>query len=237
MKLSGAEDAENLLSEGCLTVVNTRDLGALTIEKKVNGLSSEVSGEMKFTFKVTGPKDANGTYGGNVEFKEGIATVTIPGEGSVTIQGLPTGAYRVEEDTTDVQITGMGLSVSYLDTDQSDSEEEKDVTNDGIVTVLKDGADTKMTVTNTYTNDSHGDGPNDPPKLITDPDVPKTDVPELPDEPAAEIPDEPTPADEYTDPGETGDSSLAWILAAAVSGIGLVWLSLSSKKRKDENAE
>ena len=166
------------------------------------------------------------------------ATVTIKGTGSQTIEGLTTGDYKVSESTKDVQISGMKLSVSYLDTDKSDSEEVKAVTNDGIVTVLKDVTDTKMTVTNTYTYVSDGpDEPYTPPKPITDPDVPKTDVPETPEEPGVDIPDEPTPTDEYTDPGATGDSSLAWIMAAAVSGIGMVWLSLSGKKRKDENAE
>lgn len=33
---------------------------------------------------------------------------------------------------------------------------------------------------------------------------------------------------------ETGDALMAWIAAAAVSGVGLVWLSITSKKRKDE---
>ena len=243
VKLDGVESAADLLNEGCLTVVNTRDLGALTIEKVIDGEYKTAGQNKTFQFTITGPADANGTYSikdsqNTVTFTDGTATVSIVGENSVTIVDLPTGEYKVKEDTTSARVDGMNLSVSYLDTDKSESTEVKAVTNDGIVTVLKDVTDTKMTVTNTYTYVSDGpDEPYTPPKPITDPDVPKTDVPETPEEPGVDIPDEPTPTDEYTDPGATGDSSLAWIMAAAVSGIGLVWLSLSGKKRKDENAE
>ena len=57
---------------------------------------------------------------------------------------------------------------------------------------------------------------------------------EIPEEPEVEIPEEDVPLAEIP---ETGDTSAMWILAAAVSGIGLVWLSLTGKKRKEESAE
>ena len=64
-----------------------------------------------------------------------------------------------------------------------------------------------------------------------DPEEPGTDIPE---EPGTDIPEEETPK---ADAPETGDATIVWILAAAVSGIGLVWLAISGKKKKDENAE
>lgn len=80
---------------------------------------------------------------------------------------------------------------------------------------------------------------------IKDDDVPKSDLPEQP----VEIPDEETPKadlpqapvdipDEDTPKAEvpkTGDAMGLWVMAAAASGAGLIWLNLTGKKRKDDN--
>lgn len=80
---------------------------------------------------------------------------------------------------------------------------------------------------------------------IKDDDVPKSDLPEQP----VEIPDEETPkADLPQDPVDipdedipkadvpkTGDAMGLWVMAAAASGAGLIWLNLTGKKRKDDN--
>lgn len=85
----------------------------------------------------------------------------------------------------------------------------------------------------------------DPDTEIKDDDVPKSDLPEQP----VEIPDEDTPKadlpqapvdipDEDTpkaDVPKTGDTMGLWVMAAAASGAGLVWLNLTGKKRKDDN--
>ena len=85
----------------------------------------------------------------------------------------------------------------------------------------------------------------DPDTEIKDDDVPKTDLPEQP----VEIPDEDTPKtdlpqapvdipDEDTpkaDVPKTGDAMGLWVMAAAASGAGLIWLNLTGKKRKDDN--
>lgn len=85
----------------------------------------------------------------------------------------------------------------------------------------------------------------DPDTEIKDDDVPKSDLPEQP----VEIPDEDTPKadlpqapvdipDEDTpkaDVPKTGDTMGLWVMAAAVSGAGLIWLNLTGKKRKDDN--
>ena len=56
---------------------------------------------------------------------------------------------------------------------------------------------------------------------------------DLPDEdvPLAELPDEDVPKDEYAEPTKTGDDLKAWIFVAAASGLSLVWLALSGKKK------
>ena len=85
----------------------------------------------------------------------------------------------------------------------------------------------------------------DPDTEIKDDDVPKSDLPEQP----VEIPDEETPkADLPQDPVDipdedtpkadvpkTGDTMGLWVMAAAASGAGLIWLNLTGKKRKDDN--
>ena len=85
----------------------------------------------------------------------------------------------------------------------------------------------------------------DPDTEIKDDDVPKSDLPEQP----VEIPDEDTPKadlpqapvdipDEDTPKAEvpkTGDTMGLWVMAAAASGAGLIWLNLTGKKRKDDN--
>ena len=94
-----------------------------------------------------------------------------------------------------------------------------------------------------------GDGDGDGDTDIPDENTPTTDLPDentpttdLPDEntPTTETPEETTDLpDEETplaDVPETGDSTGVWVLAAGVSGLALVWLALTGKKRRDENA-
>lgn len=73
-----------------------------------------------------------------------------------------------------------------------------------------------------------------PPVIIPDEETPTT---EFPTEEVVEIPEEEVPLDEFVVPTETGDNQLGWILAAAASGIGLVWMALCGKKRRDESAQ
>ena len=71
---------------------------------------------------------------------------------------------------------------------------------------------------------------------IPDVDVPTTDLPDV-DVPTTDVPGEGTDLGDGDVPlaevPKTGDSSALWILAAAVSGIGLVWLTVC-KKRETE---
>ena len=85
----------------------------------------------------------------------------------------------------------------------------------------------------------------DPDTEIKDDDVPKSDLPEQP----VEIPDEDTPKADLpqapvdipdedipkADVPKTGDAMGLWVMAAAASGAGLIWLNLTGKKRKDDN--
>ena len=76
---------------------------------------------------------------------------------------------------------------------------------------------------------------------VPDENVPTTDLPDV-DVPTTDVPGGDT-GDQGTDLGDgdvplaevpkTGDSSALWVLAAAISGIGLVWLTIC-KKRETE---
>lgn len=119
------------------------------------------------------------------------------------------------------------------------------VTNFSFVLPEVDVNTLEVELTNDYTYDSKDDdGDDDDPVVIPDEDTPTTDLPDeetpttdLPDEqtptteqPTTDLPDEETPMAEAP---KTGDNSTAWILAAGVSGLALVWLAITGKKRRD----
>jgi len=66
---------------------------------------------------------------------------------------------------------------------------------------------------------------------ISDGETPLTDVP---GDTETEIPDETTPLAQAP---KTGDCAAVWFGIAAVSGAGLVWLVLSGKRRKNDDAQ
>ena len=80
-------------------------------------------------------------------------------------------------------------------------------------------------------DDDGDDGyPDTPPVVIPDDPTPTTDLPE---EEVTDLPDGEVPLAEVP---ATGDDLTMWILAAAVSGLGLVWLVIS-RKHGEENAK
>ncbi|RHV10511.1 hypothetical protein DXB77_10465, partial [Clostridium sp. OM05-9] len=117
------------------TVTNTytQDKGSLTVAKAVVGYDFGAAGK-NFTIYVT---DANGKYvkedGSITATKTGIS---VPANGSVTINDIPVGTYTVAENETDAAKAGYALTV----------------TGTGDVKVTKDATAT-ATVTNTYTQD------------------------------------------------------------------------------------
>lgn len=144
-------------------IANTRELGDLTINKKVKGLPGSIAVEKTYVFTVEAvgenlmKETANKTFGG-VSFDEnGKATVEIKVDGtnlqgSVTIQNLPTGSYKVTEQTEGVQqeyytlvatgtqnaeVTQSGVSVSFTNT--YDRDEKKENATLTIHKDLKDG--------------------------------------------------------------------------------------------------
>ena len=62
--------------------------------------------------------------------------------------------------------------------------------------------------------------------------LPDTDVPTS-DDTGVDLPEPEVPK---ADAPKTGDEAGLWAMAAAVSGMGLVWLAISGKKRKEEDA-
>ena len=117
------------------TVTNTytEDKGSLTVAKAVVGYDFGVAGK-NFTIYVT---NASGEYvladGSVSATKTGIS---VPANGSVTINDIPVGIYNVSEEQTGTAVANYGLAVS----------------GEGNVTVTKDATAT-ATVTNTYTQD------------------------------------------------------------------------------------
>ena len=72
---------------------------------------------------------------------------------------------------------------------------------------------------------------------IKEPETPTTDLPDT-DVPTSGDTgvDLPEPEVPRADAPKTGDAAGLWAMAAAVSGMGLVWLAISGKKRKEEDA-
>ena len=127
-------------STATATFTNAYTLSAknLTIEKKVDGQKPEnLSAE--FSFKIEGPKNANGDYTitgktEKVTFTNGEANITINGESSITIEKLPLGTYTVTE-------TSMGNVDHYTWTTL-----EKAKTGNATLSAGQDGT---VTITNT----------------------------------------------------------------------------------------
>ena len=75
-------------------------------------------------------------------------------------------------------------------------------------------------IPNTDKPDTEPTNPEVEPTEPTEPTEPDIDIGE-PDVPKAEVP-------------ATGDNLMLWIMAAAVSGMGLAWLAITGRKRKEE---
>ena len=249
--VTASGEQTNLLDGDVLSVLNERQTGSLMIEKVISGNRGHYAADKTFEFTVTAPENLDGKSfatnkdGVTVTFQGSTATVSLVGEDSITIYGLPTGVYEVEEDEESADLGKYTFSVNYSDSDADNS-------TDGKVTVFDPtGLDeiATMTITNRYHSSSGGGGDGDggDETDIPDENTPTTDLPDegtdipdeetpttdLPDE-GTEIPDEETP---LADVPATGDNLIAWILAAGVSGLGLVWLAISGKKRKNEEQE
>ena len=156
------------------------------------------------------------------------ASLTLNGSETTPWSGAFTGTFYKYDNGALIDYTvtenTLGANWSYTTTENSDQ--------------------TSFTVANTYTNptppppviEEGYDDPTPPSPPVVDipnEDVPTTDLLEIPEEPVGEeIADEDVP---LADVPETGDSLTQWILAAAVSGVGLVWVALIGKKRKPED--
>ena len=167
--------------------------------------------------------DGNGTFSIPLEW-------TVTGV-RVTELSAPDG-YRLPADVVTI------LAIDTVQNQASLADENPDTT--AVETTL-DGSYI-LTVANAPRGGGGGydptPGPGTDPTPGTDlPDenVPLTDLPEedLPEEevPLTDLPEEEIP---LADAPATGDNLMAWAAAAAVSGLGLVWLAILGKKRKGE---
>lgn len=193
--------------------------GSLTITKVIRGGGSEAQNKT-YTFTVTGPDGYN-------------RTVTITGEGSVTLSPLTPGVYTVTEDRDGAVISGYTLTIS----------------GSGSSAEVVAGGSADVTITNTYTTPGDPGDPEDPEEPedpetptppptpeIPDEEVPLTDIPEE-EVPLAEIPEElEIPEEEVplADVPETGDLSGNWMMAMLMGALGMIWMALTGKKRSEE---
>ena len=122
--------------------------GSLTINKEMSGLDEDGTTSKNFTFTIeaSNPDNVAGkTFGDAVFDSNGQATVTLEAtsgqadaDGSVTIEGLPLGAYTVSEISDSVAIDGyVWKGVSY------------NVEN-GVVTLSEEVPNLTIVATNTY---------------------------------------------------------------------------------------
>ncbi len=83
-------------------------VGSFSVTKAVKGVETDAS----FSIKVTavGNSALSGTYG-DMTFVDGAATFTLENGQTVTANGVPTGTYTVEEDTSTAAVSGYRLSV------------------------------------------------------------------------------------------------------------------------------
>ena len=214
-----AEDTTNVNVTNTYTENKPLD-GSLTITKVIRGGGSEAQNKT-YTFTVTGPDGYN-------------RTVTITGEGSVTLSPLTPGVYTVTEDRAGAVISGYTLTIS----------------GSGSTAEVVAGGSADVTITNTYTTPGDpGDpedpeDPEDPPTPPPTPEIPDEEVPltDIPEEevPLAEIPEEPEeleiPEEEVplADVPETGDLSGNWMMAMLMGALGMIWMALTGKKRSEE---
>ena len=122
--------------------------GSLTINKEMSGLDEDgtTSKDFTFTIEASNPDNVAGkTFGDAMFDSNGQATVTLvatsgqaDADGSVTIEGLPLGAYTVSEISDSVAIDGyVWKGVSY------------NVEN-GVVTLSEEVPNLTIVATNTY---------------------------------------------------------------------------------------
>lgn len=81
--------------------------------------------------------------------------------------------------------------------------------------------------------------PSEPAEEIPDEDVPQGELPEQPSDPGTqpEAPEETVIGEEeppLADAPETGDNLALWVTAASVSGLGLIALAVTGRKRKEQ---
>jgi LPXTG-motif cell wall-anchored protein len=193
---------------------------SLTVTKKSTDSEQVLPGaEFKVEYRLKGEE----------EFKLfSSASVTTGEDGTLTIMALP-------QQTVEVRLTELTPPEGYQLPENP-------------VTVVELTGDTnQVTILNQPTPDPGPRPDPDPdpdpdptPTPIPDEEVPTTSIPdegtpttEAPEvnEPVTELPDEEVP---LADVPATGDGSAWWLLASGLSGLGLVWLTLKDRKRREE---
>jgi uncharacterized repeat protein (TIGR02543 family) len=221
-----------------LTGSYTRDTAGITVNKTFSGLTEAQIAGLADTFTLT-VTDAEGST-------HDLKLSEAEHEGSTyywALEKVPTGIATITE--TGASVSGMTLRTAYQDGDAGVDASNTDASMD----VGAPGCDNFFGVTNTYAptpvtppsnpGDESGYGPGENPlEQIPDEETPLTDIPENVI-PTAEQPVETTeigeePVAKAVMPTKTGDALALWIAAAGVSGIGLAYLVLSGRKRRED---
>ena len=191
-------------------------------------------------YDVTGLKFNSLTKGGTTySYDSADAALTGKVESDLTI----TLYYKAESNTpvnppVGPTVTYYTVTVNYYDKDSGAVIHEKYSTTQREYTTYDVTAQDKIAITGYTYVETTGDaltGTLNGNKVINvyytkDSDIDDGDTPA---DPGTDIGDDDVPVTP-AQPPKTGDSMGLWIAAAMVSGMGLVWLSLSGKKRKEE---
>ena len=122
---SGTINKDN--AEAKATFTNTRNTGSLEVSKElVSQAAADANQEFEFTVDL-GDTTINKTYS-EVEFKNGVGTVKITGNGSKLIEGLPQGLNYTVTETTQSQ-AGYDVTTSGTTGQITDTKAEAKITN------------------------------------------------------------------------------------------------------------
>ena len=193
-------------------------------------------------YDVTGLKFNSLTKGGTTySYDSADAALTGKVESDLTI----TLYYKAESNTpvnppVGPTVTYYSVTVNYYDKASGEVIHEKYSTTQREYTTYDVTAQDKIAIEGYTYVETSGDaltGTLNGNKVINvyyskTTDIDDGDTPTTPAEPGSDIGDDDVPTTP-AQPPKTGDSMGLWIAAALVSGMGLVWLALSGKKREE----
>ncbi len=207
--------------------------------------------KLHYQVKLTDPQTAAGTYGKyDADGSEGYtslytnkyANLLDNADHMVAVFPKPTVSYTVKSEPVDPPVGPSydyyTVTVNYYDKDSGEVIHTAYTTTQREYTAYDVTAQDKIAITGYTYVETIGDaltGTLNGNKVINVYYTKDNDIDDgnTPTDPGTDIGDDDVPVTPAKPP-KTGDSMGLWIAAAMVSGMGLIWLSLSGKKRKEE---